>query len=330
MNEEIIVSINCLVYNHEPYLKQCFEGFVMQKTNFKFEVLIHDDASTDGSVEIIKEYTDKYPDIFKPYFQKENQYSQGNGFVGGKINRERAKGKYIALCEGDDYWIDPLKLQKQVDFLEKHKEYDWVYTDIDIEDEINNIYYHNVYESGVRPIIKDFKTHLISRGYIAPCTWLERNFKEFVNYGDLADPSFAAALEGFANDKIAFMPICTAVYRVNANSVTHKTSKINTILKRDLSILQTQLYFMDKYTERFANIDEKNKIRNKILTENTNKFFALAIAKNDKEWIKICLFTVKECRLYTIKNLLLIILAKASILRKLLILYYKTISHIQL
>lgn len=123
MNEEIIVSISCLVYNHEPYLKQCFEGFVMQKTNFKFEVLIHDDASTDGSVEIIKEYTDKYPDIFKPYFQKENQYSQGNGFVGGMINRERAKGKYIALCEGDDYWIDPLKLQKQVDFMENHNEY---------------------------------------------------------------------------------------------------------------------------------------------------------------------------------------------------------------
>lgn len=121
-NEEPLVSVCCLVYNHAPYLRECFEGFVMQKTNFPIEILVHDDASTDGSQEIIKEYTAKYPTLFKPIYQKENQYSKGIG-ISATYQFPRAKGRYIALCEGDDYWIDPYKLQKQVDFLELHTEY---------------------------------------------------------------------------------------------------------------------------------------------------------------------------------------------------------------
>ena len=120
--ENIIVSIQCLVYNHEPYLRQCLEGFVMQKTNFKFEAIVHDDVSTDGSAKIIAEYAAKYPDIIKPIYETENQYSKRDGSLERIIN-EACHGKYIALCEGDDYWTDPLKLQKQVDFLEANPDY---------------------------------------------------------------------------------------------------------------------------------------------------------------------------------------------------------------
>ena len=115
-----MVSVCCFVYNHEKYLRQCLDGFLMQKTNFKFEVLIHDDASTDSSTDIIKEYEKKYPDVIKPIYQKENQYSQGIK-IAWKYQYPRAKGKYIALCEGDDFWIDSLKLQQQFDSLEKNK-----------------------------------------------------------------------------------------------------------------------------------------------------------------------------------------------------------------
>mgnify|MGYP003311220885 CR=1 FL=1 len=94
----------------------------MQKTDFAFEVLVHDDASTDKSAEIIREYTAKYPDIFKPIYQTENQYSRGVK-ISATFLYPQANGKYIALCEGDDYWTDPLKLQKQVDFLEANPEY---------------------------------------------------------------------------------------------------------------------------------------------------------------------------------------------------------------
>lgn len=121
-DKDIMVSICCLVYNHEPYLRQCFEGFVMQKTTFPIEILVHDDASTDYSADIIREYTEKYPHLFKPIYQTENQYSKGVKIT-MTYQIPRAKGKYIAMCEGDDYWTDPMKLQKQVEFLEGHEEY---------------------------------------------------------------------------------------------------------------------------------------------------------------------------------------------------------------
>jgi len=128
-NDNILVSVVCDVYNHEPYLRQCFDGFVMQKTNFKFEVLVHDDASTDKSAEIIIEYTNKYPDIFKPIIQKENQYSKGVG-IWKTYQFPRVKGKYVAFCEGDDYWTDPLKLQSQVDCLEKDKTFSCCFSSV--------------------------------------------------------------------------------------------------------------------------------------------------------------------------------------------------------
>lgn len=120
--KELMVTIRCLAYNHEPYIRQCLEGFVMQKTNFRFEAVVHDDASTDGTAGIIREYAEKYPDIIKPIFETENQYSKRNGSL-RRIMNEHTHGKYVALCEGDDYWIDPLKLQKQVDFMEKNHDY---------------------------------------------------------------------------------------------------------------------------------------------------------------------------------------------------------------
>lgn len=118
-----LVSICSITYNHAPYIRQCLDGFLMQKTKFRYEIIIHDDASTDGTTEIIKEYAEKHPDLITPISQKENQYSKGIGGMYPRFCFPHAKGKYIALCEGDDYWTDPLKLQKQVDFLETNPDY---------------------------------------------------------------------------------------------------------------------------------------------------------------------------------------------------------------
>lgn len=120
-----LVAIKCLVYNHEPYLRDCFEGFVMQQTTFPFVAIVHDDASTDGSAAIIREYEEKYPDIIKPIYETENQYSKRDGSLTRIMNAaiEATGAKYVAMCEGDDYWTDPLKLQKQVDFMEANPEY---------------------------------------------------------------------------------------------------------------------------------------------------------------------------------------------------------------
>ncbi len=129
MNKTIVTVIT-LAYNHESYIRECLEGIVMQKTNFAYELLIHDDASTDNTANIIREYEGKYPEIIKPVYQTENQYSKKTGII-RNILLPRIKSKYIAMCEGDDYWTDPYKLQKQVDFLEANPDYGVVYANVD-------------------------------------------------------------------------------------------------------------------------------------------------------------------------------------------------------
>ncbi len=122
MEQEVLVSVCCLTYNHEEYLRDTLEGFLMQKVSFPIEILINDDASTDGTAAIVREYAQKYPDLIRPFFQPVNLYSQGKDLC-LEVLYPNARGKYIALCEGDDYWTDPDKLQLQVDFLEAHPEY---------------------------------------------------------------------------------------------------------------------------------------------------------------------------------------------------------------
>lgn len=117
-----LVSVCCITYNHQEYIRDAIEGFLIQKTDFPFEIIIHDDASTDQTARIIGEYEKKYPKLIKPIYQAENQYSKGERVFLNTF--KKASGKYIAICEGDDYWIDPLKLQKQVTIMEKHPECD--------------------------------------------------------------------------------------------------------------------------------------------------------------------------------------------------------------
>ena len=154
---DVLVSIKCLVYNHEPYLRQCLDGFVMQKTSFAFEAIVHDDASTDNSAAIIREYAEKYPDIIKPIYETENQYSKHDGSLRRIMDSAISpSSKYLAICEGDDYWTDPLKLQKQYDIMEKHPDCTICFNRVQA-----------VYEDGITPefMIPSIKSALCS-GYI--------------------------------------------------------------------------------------------------------------------------------------------------------------------
>lgn len=118
----IMVCIHCMTYNHEKYLANALEGFIMQKTDFPFVAVVIDDCSTDGTADVLHKYEEKYPEIIKAVYLKENYYSQHKSKQ-PFLEPWDSKAKYIALCEGDDYWTDPLKLQKQVEFLESHPDF---------------------------------------------------------------------------------------------------------------------------------------------------------------------------------------------------------------
>ena len=155
-----LLAIRCLTYNHEPYIRQCLEGFIIQKTSFPFIAIVHDDASTDKTAEIIEEYALKYPDIIKPILEKENQYSKHDGSLGRILNNAIPESvKYIAMCEGDDYWIDPNKLQKQVCFLENNPEHTLCFHNAKI------IYGNKELEQHYRLIHKDTFYNIEDRDY---------------------------------------------------------------------------------------------------------------------------------------------------------------------
>lgn len=118
-NEKPLVSIRCTAFNHEKFIAQCLEGFLIQETDFPFEVCVHDDASSDNTAKIIQEYAEKYPKIIKPLIETENQYSKNDGSFTRIVN-SMLNSKYIAVCEGDDFWTDPQKLQRQISYLESH------------------------------------------------------------------------------------------------------------------------------------------------------------------------------------------------------------------
>ncbi len=177
--EQPLVIILSLVYNHGPYLRQCLDGFVMQKTNFPFYAVVHDDASTDNSAAIIREYAEKYPDIIHPIYETENQYSKGDGSLGRIMNEACKDAKYIALCEGDDYWTDPLKLQKQVDFLEANPDYSMCFHNVNVlsdQKDDESIYSHLE--------TREFSAKEIYEKWTVPtCSILYRNVLPIPNIG---------------------------------------------------------------------------------------------------------------------------------------------------
>ena len=221
-----LVSVVCTTYNHEKYICQCLDGFVMQKTTFPIEIIVHDDASTDGTVRIVKEYEEKYPNLFNNIYRTENWYSQGKN-IWEYLFTQKARGKYIAICEGDDYWIDPYKLQKQVDFLEGHPEYGLVHTEYKMLNESKNFFVrkkrHKFDSSDVTKDILRWRygigtlTILFRRKLL---TEIPKLFtKQEFPMGDL--PLW---IEISSKSKIYFCSDTTSVYRILPTSASHFSS----------------------------------------------------------------------------------------------------------
>lgn len=219
----ILVSINCITYNQVNYIRQCLEGFLIQKTNFDYEVLIHDDASTDGTDDIIREYAQKYPTIIKPIFEKENQYSKGIP-ISATFNYPRVKGKYIAVCEGDDYWTDPYKLQKQVDFLNNHPDYAMCFHDCYIRNETQNEFYHEEIQD------RDYSVKELFSKWIVPTASMLLKKECVLEISPdirIINGDIRVVLSCFAHGKVRGMKDKMSAYRVQENGATIKRVKEN-------------------------------------------------------------------------------------------------------
>ena len=246
-NGEIpLVSISCITYNHEPYIVQALNGFLMQKTSFPFEVLVHDDASTDRTADIIREYEKKFPKIIKPIYQKENQYSKGFTAVTATWNFPRAQGKYIALCEGDDYWIDENKLQKQVDFLEKNPEYGMCYTNFNLVSEKSK----NIKQKALDTKKWNLKNWIISPGYTCPPSWCFR--KELIKKIpkiDSCDGTFIYFAVFLYNTKVhCFKNSVTSCYRILKESASHSVSA-KKIFMREVNLYDVKMKLAKCYLQ---------------------------------------------------------------------------------
>ncbi|MGT2711573.1 glycosyltransferase [Streptococcus oriscaviae] len=248
MQSQPKVSIICTVYNKERWLERVIESFLMQETNFPFEILLVDDASSDQSPAIIERFAKDYPDLIRPFYHTSNQ---GIAKTWVSICKE-AKGEYIARCDGDDFWLDSLKLQKQVDLLEKNPDSKWSNTDFDIYDENSNFVSAAGFETGTIPLADDFEKMLTTRGFTMASTWLvERQLMLAVNEElDLAtsDDTFNLQLDLFKRTRLSYLPQATVAYTVNRGSDS-RPKEFCQIERRFNNLLQTQKDYLEKYPD---------------------------------------------------------------------------------
>ena len=258
--EEPLLSVKCMTYNHEKYIAQTLDGFLMQRTDFPFEVLIHDDASTDGTIDVIKAYVKKFPKILKPIFEEENLYSKNDGSHHKKIDAA-IKGAYVAICEGDDYWIDSHKLQMQVGFLRVNPDYGMCYTQAReyIEDKAR---YGSVIGSGECGLDQLMESNAISN--LTVCFRKELYKKYLLDI----KPATRSWLAGdypmwlwFAyNSKIKYFEVVTAVYRILRESASHSVDieKQISFAKSDNDV---RCFFAEKYNCKFNNTFDEYLVR---------------------------------------------------------------------
>ena len=229
-----LISIITLAYNHAPYIRQCIEGVVMQKTSFPIEMIIHDDASPDGTADIIREYEALYPDIIKPIYQEENQWSQKKSIFNRHI-APKIRGKYLAMCEGDDYWTDPDKLQKQVEFLEANPDYSasvhqclTIYTYKDVPPEPYTKNAKDTY--ALCDLLDDVRFHTATLVYRTFISEIETKMPRTIISGDRG-LYFRCIKFG----KIKFFHEPMSVYRINQSSISTRVTA--EVMKGDLDFI---------------------------------------------------------------------------------------------
>lgn len=247
-----VVSVQCITYNQELYIANALDSFLMQETNFPFEVIVHDDASTDETADVIKAYEEKYPKIIKPIYETENQFSKRDGSL-RKIVNNACNGKYFAYCEGDDFWCDPLKLQKQYDIMESHPECSLCTHIVQVISEkgikrdaqipSNEWFDKNIVEQHefAQTLIAEHRFPFQTSCYFIPKKIIQENISFFDSPGNGDEKTLRVCLN---EGKIYFIKSVMSCYRsLSAGSWTVKTLKSNGVEKGWLNTINLNNLF---------------------------------------------------------------------------------------
>lgn len=278
MNEKnIVVSVCMITYNHEKYISQAIDSVLMQKTNFDYEIVIGEDCSTDRTREIVLEYKAKYPDKIKLLLQEKNV-----GMMQNFIDTLKAcSGKYIALLEGDDYWTDPYKLQKQVDFLEANPEYVLTFHKISILHLNGNITIHPNLQKNIFGL-----EDLISGNFVPTCSVVFRNipfeFPSFYRRLRIGDYPLYFLLMKYG--KFYYLDFNMATYRL------HKESNFSS--KGELFSLKTVLEVYLSFVEYYPNF------RRKLLKRIIRQYYSIALDYKKQKKNKDAIFILKNIYSY--------------------------------
>lgn len=286
---EPLVSVRTSTYNHGKYIRQCIEGVLMQKTDFPFEYIIGEDCSTDDTMDIVKEYAEKYPDVIRVVTADRNVGMRGNG----ERCISMCRGKYVAICEGDDYWTDPYKLQRQVDYMEAHPECPICFTSQDAYLQESD----NFVRDTCQEIVYYDERDMIRANWVGTLTSLTRAsiISEYKDEIQSRIPDFPLGdwtmwLYCSMIGRIVKLPEVTGVYRVLQHSASHTTDTV----KQMRFIVET--YRMREYFNRLLGI---NKRWMRFRTYRDAVRFSVRYAKERKESV---LPLLRKTLLYVIKN----------------------------
>lgn len=240
VKNNIKVSVFCLTFNQKDYIKDALDSILSQETKFNYEILINDDCSTDGTVDILKDYEKNNPGVVKVNYQKENQFSKGKRNMIIRYLLPKARGKYFAICEGDDYWTDKYKLQKQVDFLGEHKDHSIVFHPV-------KVVYEGIEKTEVYPVEKGpFNVRqLVQKNFIQTNSVMYRATKTYKDMNTSVMPGdWYMHLYHAQFGKIGFIDDVMGVYRRHESGIWYSSQLKNVDeiwIKYGISHLQ--LYF---------------------------------------------------------------------------------------
>lgn len=247
-----LISVSMITYNHEDFIARAIEGVLLQEVDVPIELVIGEDCSTDATRDAVLTYQKKYPDIIRVIISEMN--------VGAIENDKRTnmacRGKYVAFCEGDDYWTDPYKLQKQVDFLEANPAYGLVHTDCDHLYQASGKIIKNINKTLKKKFsanLNPFLGLLVREYHLFTCTVMMRkqllinamSTEIFCNPNNLMGDT-PVWIDIAVNSKLHYIPVSTAVYRKRINSASKPVSKLDQIAFNECS-LRVRMDFVKKY-----------------------------------------------------------------------------------